>query len=511
MKTKNALLGAILFAAIVVAVLFVAGTSFAGHDLAGVAVAGIAFAAPAGRKVSLLSLSYGEAVMAITIEELEAQQQELVTASQALVDKADEEDRDLNDEDLQTIEDNRIKVEALGRQITARRAAAPPAQGQGRRTTAEPQNRNEPASGGRRTVPATARDTQRHGFANVGEFAMAVRAQKLGDFENEGVKKLQNAATTYANEGTGADGGALVPPEFAREIWKKVEAEENLMNRCSPLTPAGNNMTIPKDETTPWGSNGIQVYWDAEAAVITQTKGVHEQSTIRLNKLTALVPATDELLEDAPGYESFIMAKVPGIMSHKINTAILDGTGVGMPLGVLKSPSLISVAKETSQPADTIWFANIQKMWGRMYAPWRRNAIWICNQDVEAQLEGMAFQPTGAVSMLPSAASTPVYLPPGGLADAPYGRLKGRPVIPLQAAKTVGDQGDIMLVDLNQYWVLRKAMGPKTDVSIHLFFDQSITAFRFVWRLAGQPAWSTAITPQNGSNTLSWAVTLDAR
>ena len=453
----------------------------------------------------------GVVVMAVTIEDLEAQAQDLLTASQALIDKADGEDRDLTEDELETIEANKTKVEALGRQIAARRMAAPAAQGSGRRTAAEPQNRNDPNSNGqRRTVPAAARDSARHNFLNLGEFAQGVRLQALGNGgDHQAVQKLLNAATTYGNEGSGGDGGWLVPPEFARAIWQKVEAEENLMNRCAPLTPAGNSMTIPKDEATPWGTAGIRVYWEGEANAMSQSKAAFEGSTLRLFALTALVPASDWLIEDAPGYESFIMAKVPGIRSDTINDKILDGTGVGMPLGVLKAPSLVSVAKETSQPADTIWFANINKMWSRMYAPWRRNAVWIINQDVEPQLEGMAFVGNGITPT--AASSTPVYLPPGGLSDAPYGRLKGRPVIPLQAAKTVGDQGDIMLIDFNQYWALRKNAAPKQDTSIHLYFDQNVTAFRFVWRMNGQPAWSSAITPANGSNTLSWAVALDAR
>jgi len=457
---------------------------------------------------SCLTPALGVIVMAVTIEDLEAQQQELVTASQALVDKADEEERDLSDDELDAIEENRKKVENFGRQITARKAAAPPAQGTGRRTAPEPQNRTEPNNGGRRPVAATARDSARHGFNNVGEFAMAVRAHKSGDFEGEGVKKLMAAATTYGNEGTGADGGFTVPPDFSTAIWKKVEAEENLMSRCAELTPAGNSMSIPKDETTPWGSAGLQVYWEAEGAQATASKGALEHSTLRLFKLMALSAASEELLEDSQGYESWIMAKVPGIMSHKINTSIISGTGAGQPLGVLKAPSLISVAKETSQPADTVWMANVNKMWARMYAPWRRNAVWIINQDVEPQLEQMAFSPGGVV---PTAASAPVYLPPGGLSDAPYARLKGRPVIPLQAAKTIGDQGDIMLIDFQQYWILRKAAGLRTDTSMHLYFDQALMAFRWIFRINGQPAWSSAVTPENGTNTLSWAVALDAR
>jgi hypothetical protein len=62
-----------------------------------------------------------------------------------------------------------------------------------------------------------------------------------------------------------------------------------------------------------------------------------------------------------------------------------------------------------------------------------------------------------------------------------------------------------------QYWILRKAAGLKADTSIHLYFDQGLTAFRFTFRMNGQPAWSAPVTPQNSANTLSWAVVLDGR
>jgi HK97 family phage major capsid protein len=441
------------------------------------------------------------------LADLEARLGELQAKGQGIVAAADEAGRDLEDAELADIEDNDKEIEKLTRQIAARKSAlkaATPA-GQGRRTA--PAAGAQPAgSGGRSLAP---RIDARHGFDNFGTFAVACRAAARNLSDHAGVQKLQAALTTYGNEGTGADGGYLVPPEFSREIWKKVEAEENLMNRCTVLTPSGNNMTIPKDETTPWGSSGCQAYWEVEAGQVTQSKGVFETSSLRLFKLMALCPVTDEQLEDAPGFESWLQAKVPGILAHKINTSIMRGTGAGQPLGILNSASRVTVSKETSQPADSVWFANINKMWGRMYAPWRRNAVWVVNQDVEPQLEGMAFVGNGITPT--AASSTPVYLPPGGLADAPYGRLKGRPVIPLQAASTIGDEGDISLIDFNQYLVLKKASGIKTDTSIHLFFDQATTAFRFIFRMNGQPAWSSTITPENGTNTLSWAVTLQAR
>jgi hypothetical protein len=66
-------------------------------------------------------------------------------------------------------------------------------------------------------------------------------------------------------------------------------------------------------------------------------------------------------------------------------------------------------------------------------------------------------------------------------------------------------------VDLLQYLTVTKAGGIKSDVSIHLWFDQNLTAFRFTVRIAGQPWWSGSIASRDGSFTQSPFVALAAR
>ena len=41
-------------------------------------------------------------------------------------------------------------------------------------------------------------------------------------------------------------------------------------------------MAFPKDETTPWGTNGIRAYWQGEAATALPTKPVLGLATLRL-------------------------------------------------------------------------------------------------------------------------------------------------------------------------------------------------------------------------------------
>jgi HK97 family phage major capsid protein len=106
--------------------------------------------------------------------------------------------------------------------------------------------------------------------------------------------------------------------------------------------------------------------------------------------------------------------------------------------------------------------------------------------------------------------AVPAYLPPGGLSAQPYGTLMGRPVISTEAAGALGDVGDISFVDFSQYMSVLKSGGVRQDISIHLFFDYDITAFRFVLRVGGQPWWNSPIARANGLSRSPF-VTLGAR
>jgi HK97 family phage major capsid protein len=445
------------------------------------------------------------AMAAETDERLQAlrdELQQLTTERDGIVAQADEAGEDLTDEQVEEIDALQVKIDAKSKQLEIRERVSNARQPAGRRATPEPL-RN--ANGDRIvSTPSQPRiNDPKGGFKSFGDFAMAVQAGSGAAGEVD--KRLRAAATTFGSEGNGADGGFAVPQEFRTEIWKKVTGEDSLLSRCSPFQTGANNVTIPKDETTPWQSTGgVQAYWEGEGRQMTQSKPALENVSIRLSKLTALVPISEELLEDAPGIESYLNIKAPEKMQAKINTALIRGTGVGMPLGILRSPSLITVAKEGAQAAQTILFKNVSNMWSRMYAPCRRNAVWLINQDIEPQLDQMAFDPAAA-------SKVPVYLPAGGLSASPYATLKGRPVVPVEACSTLGTVGDLMLVDFQQYMALTKVGGIKSDVSMHLFFDQDLAAFKFVFRLAGQPWWGSAIQPENGAMTRSWAVALEDR
>jgi HK97 family phage major capsid protein len=353
--------------------------------------------------------------------------------------------------------------------------------------------------------PNVLQDPKR-GFPSFGEFAADVRAasRKANRVVSERLAIMAAAPTTAANESVGEDGGYTVPPEFREEIMSAVDAEESLFARTDQIPITRNSLKMPVDEVSPWDTtNGIQAYWEDELDQLTQSKPKLKEAEFNARKVTALVPVSSELLEDSTAMDAFLRRKAPEKIGFKVDLGIFRGNGAGQPLGILNSGALISVAKEGSQSADTIVRANIDKMWMRMPANRRRNAVWIINQDIEAQLQSLAF--TGTESPLP------VFLPAGGYSQQPFDTLKGRPVLYHQAASTLGDQGDIVLADLSQYGTVVKKGGLKVDVSMHLFFDADAMAYRFILRVGGHPYLSAPIAARAGSNTLSPFVTLDER
>ena len=341
-------------------------------------------------------------------------------------------------------------------------------------------------------------------FRTIGDQMVAVmRAGMPGGHVDP---RLYNAATGL-NETTPSDGGFLVQTDFSSELLQEVYATGVLAPRCRRISISGNSNGIKingVDETSRASSRsgGIIGYWKDEAAQKTASKPKFRQIELTLHKLIGLCYATDELLSDAAALEGFIRQAFAAEFGFLLDDAIIRGTGAGQPLGILNAGCLVTVAKEAGQTADTIVWENVVKMYARLFAGSRSNAVWLINQAAEAQLMQMAMSVgTGGV---------PVYLPAGGASQSPYGTLFGRPVMAIEQSSALGEVGDIIFGDFNGY-ILAEKGGIESAMSIHVKFDYDESVFRFVLRVDGQPVRASALTPYKGSDTLSHFVTLASR
>jgi HK97 family phage major capsid protein len=319
---------------------------------------------------------------------------------------------------------------------------------------------------------------------------------------------------TYRDSASGmgeqvpSDGGFLVGQDFAEQLLQRTYDTGILAPRCTkiPISPGKNGLVANGvDETSRkdgsrWG--GIQAYWENEADTFTGKKPKFNKIELKLKKLTGLCYATDELLEDATALEAVISQAFAEEFGFKMDDAIMNGGGAGMPLGFLNSGSLVTVGKESGQAAGSILLNNIVKLYSHMWSRSKQNAVWLINQDIVPQLY------TLNISVGNNA--YPVYMPPGGVSAEPYGTLFGRPVIEVEQANSLGSVGDISFVDLSQYLLIDKG-GVNAATSIHVRFLYDESVFRFIYRVDGQPIWKSSLVPYKGANNLSPFVTLGAR
>jgi HK97 family phage major capsid protein len=412
-----------------------------------------------------------------------------------IVNRAQAENRAMNPKE--TAEFDRLLAEGDSLQKEIDRVGQ---MSQGRRTAAQmPEPQNRAAGGGGRTAGHGSRG-DKGGFNNLGDFAQDLAKAGRGQIP----PRLMNAAPSeIGTEGVGADGGFSVPPDFRTSIWQKVAGEDSLFARTDQQTTTGNQISIPADENTPWDtSGGIQAYFESEAGELTPSKPRLSLKTIRLNKLTCLIPVSEELLEDAPGLDSYLRKTVSTKFDYMLNLKILHGTGAGEPLGIMHSDCLVSVPKETGQDADSIVVENIFGMYSRLHAASEANSIWLINKNILPQLLALRLQV--------GVGGSPIFLPSDGAAGRPFNTLLGRPVISNQCCSSLGDKGDIILADMTQYLTAVKGGGIRADVSMHAYFIYDLMAYRFVLRVAGMPWWAAPLTPRVGE-TQSCFVTLDER
>ena len=390
-----------------------------------------------------------------------------------------------------------------------------------------------PTQAGYVITDAADRALQARPYKSLGEFLQSVARGpeadprllplRSGDPVNEGgfdMIKAVGAATVNAilppalkaasglNETVPSQGGFLVGTDRVAGLLARTYETGAILSRVDimPISPESNGIVLnAEDETSRaagYRRGGIRAYWADEATEKTSSKPKFRQMDMKLKKIVALCYATDELLADTVALGNWIGKAYPEEITFIAEDAIWNGTGAGMPLGILNSNALVSVAKESGQAAATVVAQNIIKMWARCWSRSRLNAAWYINQDIEPQLYTLNL-PVGTGGQL-------VYMPAGGLSASPYATLFNRPVVPIEYAATLGTVGDIVLADLNEYQMINKG-GVEQAASIHVRFIYDETVYRFVYRINGEPKWSAALTPFKGSNTLSPFVALAIR
>lgn len=326
-------------------------------------------------------------------------------------------------------------------------------------------------------------------FASLGEQLRAVMLAAKGTPDNRlaAVNEAQGVNTQ-----TGTDGAFAIQQDFAGTIIETAATTGDILSRVDSYTSgaaanAVRFMTCDETDVSESVYGGVQAYWASEAATVAASKPKFYETKIDLEKLMAFIYITDEALEDMPFMSGLLNNAMATAANRLLEGAVVDGDGVGKPLGILHAPNLVTVEKESAQD-KTLTFQNIARMYGRILPRCKTNAVWVMHPDLAEELPFLTL-PIGT-------GGVPVYLPPTGASGTPYATLYGKPIIETDHMAAVGKKGDIGLFDLKQYMLLRKGT-VKQDMSIHVEFLTAQNCFRLQLRAGGAPKGKSAVKLKN--------------
>jgi HK97 family phage major capsid protein len=207
--------------------------------------------------------------------------------------------------------------------------------------------------------------------------------------------------------------------------------------------------------------------------------------------------------EQLPAFLETLLARE---LAYVAENDVVNGDGSGKALGLVNSTAKITVSAESNQTAATVQGENIIKMLARFWGPSQRSGVWLYNQGLLSTLPETVVQ--GGYGSATAAVEVPLWNWDGNTRSGGWPTLCGMPAIPTEYCSAAGTEGDLILADLSQY---AYGLNPRVAVSAHLEFLTDQVAFRFVWGFDGAPTWASALTPDNGTDTLSPIVTLATR
>jgi len=333
-------------------------------------------------------------------------------------------------------------------------------------------------------------------FSDFGTFLRAVSPQGIA--MNGVPDVIRNLSSVEPSAG-----GFLVPEAFRAELLAVALDESIVRSRATVIPMASSRQVVPGLDVTSHESSffgGIASEWIEEGGTFTDSGPKFGRVVLQAAKLGLRADIPNELLQDAvPTLDVTLTSLFGQAMAASEDKAFLTGNGVGQPLGVMHSPAVITVTKETDQPAGTIVYENLTAMFARLLSRSRRRAIWVCSDEC-----------------IPELLELSVSVGVGGVAlqvlserDGQFYML-GRPAFFSEFVPQLGQAGDIGIYDFGYYLIGDRAE-LRIESSPHVKFTTDETVFRAVQRLDGRAWLLSAITPANAGDSRSAFVILGAR
>ena len=331
-------------------------------------------------------------------------------------------------------------------------------------------------------------EDQRGGFRSFGDFVYTLAANP-GDERLTNIRSRQQAQRrdmTVNSSGV----GILIPKEFSNQILS-IEQPEAIFRSRATVIPSGDvpdaALTVPALNQ---GSGkglyaGVEVYWTGVEKPVPPSGDI---SILGIDlvpqEMAAYITVSDRLIRNAPAFGQLLMTLLRKAMIAKEDEAFFMGDGVKKPLGLMKSKASICIARKA---AKQITYEDIAAMYAK--AKLGGSLIWVANQTILPQLM-MLTDPSGRLIWQPGATET-----------AP-GRLLGIPIVWNDRSPSLGEEGDLTLLDAS-YYLIKDGFGIYLSLSEHVKFLDNMTVIKAVYNVDGQPWLREPITMANKKDQIS--------
>jgi len=356
------------------------------------------------------------------ITELKERRGAIIKNMRSLLDKADEESRDLIADEQKTYDDYEKEVDSFNAQIKRHEDLE----------RIESEARNSRDSDYR---PNPSDKKESGGYRGREDYRNAF----FDGYARRGKNGMDPVHTNALQVGTDSEGGYIVPEEFETEVVR-------LLDLGNPIRQAANVIRTASDRNIPVETDDGSFGWIAEEGAYGTDDPAFGRVTLGSYKEGGIVKVSEELLQD-----SFfdISAYLTELAARRYNnledSAFGNGNGTGKPTGLFATTAVGGVNLTGFQGATSatavIASNDLIDTFHALKRVYRARATWVTSDTLVKMIRKLKD-------------SDGQYIWQPGLTAEQPDRILGRPVIVTEGHPTVAAEAkSIMFGDLSQYYI----------------------------------------------------------
>jgi HK97 family phage major capsid protein len=383
-----------------------------------------------------------------------AKREGLVVKANEILARAETDKRPLNADELTAHADAIAEVQGIDATIKARDAhvaaevaAAVPAKAA---RSAQPGQVEQATEG--RAVAAVGIHTP--------EYRAAFDRWVRGD--NSAIPELR--AHTIA---TDTAGGYLVPDVWYNKVITKLQEFTYMRGLATVIQTSRGELNIPRETSTGTAQ------WTTEGGAFNETEDVFGNVTLTPYKMTRIVRASEELLQDESfDFESYLAMTFGRAFGILEETGFINGSGTAQPTGVIRS----STTGTTATATNAITFDELYDLYFSVKPAYRANGTWLMNDSTRKEL----------MKIKTGVASDKRYLYQSDLASAAEPTLFGRPVLSASDMPALATGTNVVAFGDFSYYYIADKPGISVQRLNELYAANGNVGFRAFRRTDGE-------------------------